>query len=151
MNPPPQSLVIVIPPYSNKPKLPLGYEWVKALKSEHITKNVFNHFDGKNGYSALGMLSAIQARLCLNGTVWRDGDTSTMLSKFNPLHPLLGQTGSLPPGVIVRVDDVPFQTISGLNNHTRLTLAEIASVIEKVWHLSEENTLKNHDKKDLRF
>lgn len=145
------SVIIFSPPYATKPKLPFGHEWVKALRSKQNTKNTNNHYDGENSYSALGMLSAIQARLCLNGNVWRDGDTSTMLSKFNPLHPLLGQLGQLPPSVLVRVDGVPFQTISGLNNHTRLTLSEIADVIERVWTLSDENHLRNHNKKDLRF
>lgn len=138
----------------DRPILPFGHQWVSALRQtsyrQHFSK-LADDIDEIFHLSALGILSLVQSRLRRDGPLYRDGDTSSMLSKFNPLYPILGQLGYLPANTKVTVGEADFLTISGVNNFARLTLPEIADVIEQSFTLSHSTDLSLVPTKQLKF
>jgi hypothetical protein len=154
MNTTPSPFTLTRSHSTDRPILPFGHQWVSALRQtsyrQHYT-TLADDIDSNFHLSALGILSLVQSRLRRDGPLYRDGDTSSMLSRHNPLYPILGQLGYLPIGTKCTVGPTDFLTISGLNNFARLTLPQIADVIEQSFTLSHSTDLSLVPAKQIQF
>lgn len=133
-----------------KPKLPMGKQWVEALRSGRYKQGVNKlcgtvnpiSNDGKPKdpefcYCCLGVLSKIQNRLVEKDGEYKDTINSMTVAYLitdNPLYTSLGMDGQLPYGVTVAYGGGRlFQKNLANLNDTGFSFEEIADIIEQIW------------------
>jgi len=123
-----------------KPVLPMGKEWVAALRSGKYQQGTqflryTDEEDKVEKQCCLGVICLLQQRpfkIEGNKTVFDYSDCT--LSRENPLYKIFGPVGYFPPGVRVFQEkwDVYYYSLSGLND-LGFSFAEIADIIEAIW------------------
>lgn len=115
-----------------KPKLPMGKQWVEALRGgKYKQGRGLLHSSLNDCYCCLGVLSNIQGRLnsgrdnCLYGS-------GTYLHKTNPLFDVLDCDGNFPKGVSVISEGYSRNDLTELNDEG-FGFNQIADIIEKIW------------------